>query len=103
MSIIQAKSNIYEVFTRPQTLGLILQHLGLNLNGHRCMGQTAKGTRCSRKNCETTFLCSQHAEMWVRDFCFSLFYHNLSWEIRAENWAYFRQYADAMRLSLTQS
>lgn len=79
------------VFTRPQTLGLILQHLGYNMNGHKCMAQTKKGKRCSRKNCSTTFFCTQHEAMWLRDFSFDLFYHKMSWATRVEYWLLFKE------------
>ena len=82
------------VFTRPQILGLILQHLGYNMNGHKCMAQTKSGRRCSRKNCTTTLFCTQHEAMWLRDFSFDLFYHKMSWETRVENWRYFKEYAE---------
>ena len=100
MNTLSANSpKVMMVFTRPQILGLILQHLGYNMNGHKCMAQTKSGTRCSRTNCTTTFFCKQHEAMWRRDFSFDLFYHKMSWSIRAENWRYFKEYAELAKKS----
>ena len=75
-----------KVFTFPLTLGLILEYLDYNLSGHRCMAKTHSGKRCSRKNCQITLLCSQHADMWREKIDISLFYHRDKWERRCERW-----------------
>jgi hypothetical protein len=100
MNTLSANSpKVMMVFTRPQTLGLILQHLGFNMNGDKCMAQTKIGKRCTRKNCSTVFFCTQHEAMWRRDFSFDLFYHQISWATRAENWRYFKEYAAVVKKS----
>tara|TARA_Y100000589_G_scaffold139204_1_gene133088 strand:- start:91 stop:444 length:354 start_codon:yes stop_codon:yes gene_type:complete len=100
MNTLSANSpKVMMVFTRPQILGLILQHLGYNMNGHKCMAQTKSGTRCSRKNCTTTFFCKQHEAMWLRDFSFDLFYHKMSWETRVEYWILFKEYNEHAKKS----
>ena len=87
MNTLSANSpKVMMVFTHPQTLGLILQHLGYNLKGDKCMAKTKIGKRCSRKNCSTVFFCKQHEAMWRRDLNFDLFYHQYCWIIRVEFW-----------------
>ena len=64
-----------KIFTTPAILGLILEYLDYNLNGHRCMARKRDGKRCTRKNCQITLLCSQHMIMWRKTFDISIFYH----------------------------
>ena len=86
MSIIAANPNVIRVFTTNVPLAYILHHLGVNLGGDRCCATTAKGTRCRRKNCRTTFMCKQHQEIWWRDLSFDLFYSLHEWEMSHYNW-----------------
>lgn len=70
---------VVKIFTTPVTLGLILEYLDCNLNGHRCMARKYDGKRCTRKNCQITLLCSQHMTMWRKTFDISIFYHCNKW------------------------
>ena len=86
MSITAANPNIIRIFTTNVPLAYILHHLGVKLDGDRCCATIASGHRCSRKNCRTTFMCSQHQKIWWRDFSFDLFYSLHEWEMSHYNW-----------------
>jgi hypothetical protein len=88
--------NCIKVFTLDRTLGIILEHMEFNLNGHKCLAMTKSRKRCTRKNCVTKLLCKQHEKMWHSKMCFSIFYHPLKLEVRCNNWRYFRDYNRAI-------